>query len=134
MPYLNGDGNNIISLTKVPFNTALNTSAFPPGNIQVEDNVEVVIRAGATDNAGAAMPKLTYKYYDISGLEQTTTVNYPTSWSHPGVSYDSTAQTVIGSRIIFREGGDKAEKFPLGIPIIIEAKDDAREWDSYKKA
>lgn len=134
LPYLNGDGNNIISLTKVPFNTALNTSAFPPGNIQVEDNVEVVIRAGATDNAGAAMPKLTYKYYDISGLEQTTTVNYPTSWSHPGVSYDSTAQTVIGSRIIFREGGDKAEKFPLGIPIIIEAKDDAREWDSYKSA
>ncbi|MFA5597581.1 MAG: hypothetical protein WDA26_08455 [Pusillimonas sp.] len=144
LPYLNGNGNNIISLTKVPFNTALNTSAFPPGNIhvednveeviRVEDNVEVVIRAGATDNAGAAMPKLTYKYYDISGIEQTITVNYPTSWTQDGVSYDSTAKTVIGSRIIFREGGDEAEKFPLGIPIIIEAQDDAREWDSYKSA
>jgi hypothetical protein len=144
LPYLNSS-NNIISLATTPFSTSVTglISKLSPGNIEVEDNVDIIIKSGATDNAGQAMSKLSFRYYDIGGREIVRTLDYPATWGDPGISYGSQAATTQSARIIFRESGKivladgntaDGPKFPLGIPIIIEARDDARDWDSYEKA
>ncbi len=101
-----------------------------PGDIQVEDNVEVGMWAGASDNAGAATARLTYRYYDIEKKELTEATSSAT-FSLPGVTAD-TSKKVQSSlsmlRAIFREG---SIDFPLAIPINVHAVDDARNWDKY---
>lgn len=141
LPFINNNS-NIVSLTSTPFNSYImaQIGKLSPGNIELEDNVDVSIRAGATDNAGHARAKLTFKYYDINGSEATTNLDYQTTWTGNGVEHGSAAGTTHSSRIVFREStptlnpdGTTTEgpRFPLGIPIIIEAQDNAKEWDTY---
>jgi hypothetical protein len=145
LPYLNAS-DNVVSLTKTKFNAKIApmVASITPGNISVEDNVEVVIKAGAIDNAGGAMSKLTVKHFDLNGSQKTATVNYPSSWTEEGVKYESTqVDPNRAVRLVFREhvaitGADGKKEaqtdFPLGIPIIIEAKDNAKTWDTYPDA
>ncbi|MBP7633246.1 hypothetical protein KBA41_03675 [Candidatus Ozemobacteraceae bacterium] len=101
-----------------------------PGDIDVEDNVEVGMWAGASDNAGAASATLTYRYFDIEKKEQTDSTSSST-FSLPGVTADADKKvqsSLSMKRVIFREG---SIDFPLAIPITLHAVDDARNWDTY---
>jgi hypothetical protein len=142
LPYINSS-NEIVSLKTTKFHDKISSklNEIAPGNIEVEDNVEILIKAGAVDNAGAAMSQLTLKYFDINGSQRSTVLAYPTDWNLDGVRYDSTEpKPTQSTRLVFREhvvldntSGETKVDFPLGIPIIIEAKDNAKEWDTYKK-
>lgn len=81
-------------------------TSVAPGYIVIEDNVEVIFTAGATDNAGSAVATLTFKYFDIMGVEQSGDV----------------------ARAIFREGD--SVPFPMLIPVTIEAADNAKNFDT----
>ncbi|HOY66345.1 MAG TPA: hypothetical protein PLP29_05600 [Candidatus Ozemobacteraceae bacterium] len=99
-----------------------------PGNLQVEDNVELLFEVGAGDNAGAATAKLTFRYFDIDRTEKSASTG-SSSFSLPGTGTGAVTTTTSSVRAVFREGS--SVRFPMAIPILIEASDNALNWDSY---
>lgn len=119
-----------VSETIAALPETMKSSTITPGSILVEDNVEVLMRVAAADNAGAATARLTFRYFDISGNEQTQSTG-SSSFSLPGISSDAMTSAPASSRAVFREGS--AIRPPLAIPITICATDDARDWDRYSE-
>lgn len=105
----------------------MKNTTITPGSIQVEDNVEVLMRVGAADNAGAATAKLTFSCFDIAKAEKTLSTGSSTC-KLPGISADQVTSTQASIQALFREG---KIKFPIAIPITIQSCDDARDWDKY---
>ena len=103
-------------------------STVTPATMQVEDNVEVLMRVGASDNSGAATAKLTFRYFDINKAEQAQSTGSST-FTLPGISATAMTSAQSSTRAVFREG--TSVKFPMAIPISIRTVDDARNWDKY---
>jgi hypothetical protein len=129
---------NLLSLwslgnTTVALPNNMRGVAITPGNLQVEDNVEVLLRVGVSDNAGNAAASMTFRAFNISGVEEVRTTGNST-FSSAGMTTNASASVQTSARTIFREGRDAANvavRFPLAVPISITAVDDARDWDRY---
>jgi len=117
-----------ISDSIVALPDAARTSTITPGSIQVEDNVETLLQVGAADNAGAATATLTFRYFDINGTEQSQSTG-SASFTLAGSNNSPATSTLSSARMIFREGS--STKFPLAVPILIQASDNALDWDHY---
>lgn len=109
---------------------------IPPGNLIVEDNVEVIFNVGASDNSGAAEASIEVKYFDLSGVEKTMSIEKDNLWQSPGTGSTgmaSYASGVRGHRVLFRRGrGNNAVTFPMVIPVVVKTKDNARTHSYYK--
>lgn len=119
---------NIGALRANTFNPEI-VRTVTPGHIIVEDNVEVLLSAGASDNAGQAFASMTYRLFDLTGTEVPRAVGTTNTWNSPGVSSNDVFSTRIDSRAIFRESTDIT--FPISVPIEISAQDNALTWDNY---
>lgn len=94
----------------------------------MEDNVECDFRVYVSDNCGDATAKLTVKYLDAQGNPQDGIIF--SNWKSAS-SVDGKTTTIVDENdkvfhTIFR---GKSEQFPMGIPIMIEAEDNALTWD-----
>lgn len=108
-----------------------------------EDNVECIFKVFVSDNAGCATATMTIKYYSKSGNngvaveEKETTVSSGFASSafedeNKGIAtYTINPANKSSTMVVFRGG---REQFPMGIPITIMAKDNAKDWDYYNPA
>ncbi len=155
-PYLNGVSGNIVTgLSNDPnFDTAVNLG-LPPR--PVEDNIECQFSVFVNDNCGNATSTLTYRYYSLqtNGVYQEAVNSIISNWTsgaelrdredkvvvktdddYKPVMVNGSQQPIVSgittssatSYSIFR--GDDS-MFPMAIPIVIEAEDNARDWDYY---
>ncbi|MBF0408593.1 MAG: hypothetical protein HQM10_14685 [Candidatus Riflebacteria bacterium] len=89
----------------------------------IEDNVEFILAAGASDNAGPATNTLVFRYKDISGTASNITVRSRYVW--PPIS-NATGSQAVG--IIRGLPG----QFPIACKVEMTATDDAKDWSYYK--
>jgi hypothetical protein len=107
-------------------------SNLPPAAL--EDNVEFSLGCGASDNAGEAIAKLKFYYLDNDlepQLREVATLSWSTdmlSSGQPVPAGAENASSTINAHGLFR---GLSEHFPMSIPVTIEAKDNALEWDYY---
>jgi hypothetical protein len=127
LPYINGDDEKIVALRTGTIKDTIVTT-IAPGDLMLEDNVEVLFTIGAVDNAGVASASLEYSIYNISKEETPRSISMFEAWKSAGIT-DSIGSYTATSRAVFREGGDI--EFPIAVPIMMTADDDARDWDSY---
>lgn len=127
LPFVNGPSENIVALRTGLFEAGV-VNTIVPGDIVIEDNVDVLFRVGAVDNAGVASASLSYRMFDINGNEITRGISMFEAWKSRGVT-GTNVSNVEQSRAVFREG--TAIRFPIAIPVTIVANDDARGHDSY---
>lgn len=97
----------------------------------VEDNVECVFKAYSSDNAGTSVATLSFKYYttDNPGSGDDLIGQARSKFESAGIVADGKiASSSVDASAMFRGPRDK---FPLAIPIMITAEDDAKDWDEY---
>ena len=100
----------------------------------VEDNVECLFKAYSSDNAGDSVATLSFRYYttDNPGTSDTRIGEAWSTFRTSGVSTSSNkiASTTHEASAMFRGPRDK---FPLAIPIMIIAEDNALDFDEYQE-
>ena len=132
MKYVNGSGDNIVpSCNDSNFLSNISNGYSPT---PVEDNVTCKFAVYVTDNCGAATATLKVKYYDSdgrNGSQKTEEKTVDSSFIQGSIVDGKDVNISSGTNditVLFR---GKEDQFPMAIPIVIEAIDDAKDWDYY---